>query len=96
MKRICKTCGRTVGQYAYGGDSWQRSYYQKVSRASKDKWLQATSHLNSEYIEREREVSFIFPRNENAQGLFCRAKCMETYMEQMNEVIDRLPNLVQI
>jgi hypothetical protein len=28
--------------------------------------------------------------------LFCRRMCVEAYLEQFNETIDRLPNLVSV
>ena len=96
MKRRCKTCGRPVGQYGYGGDSWYRTFDQKVGKTSKDRWLQATSRFNSEYREDEKKVVWDFPNNPNSHGLFCRAMCMEAYLEQMNETIDRLPNLINV
>jgi len=97
MKRKCKTCGRTVGQYAYGGgNGWRTRYEQRVGKTSKDRWLQATSQFGSEYHESEKKVVWDFPNNPNSHGLFCRAMCMETYMEQMNETIARLPNLVSV
>ena len=44
MKRKCKTCGRTVGQYAYGGGhGWRTHYEQRVGKIAKDRWLQANS-----------------------------------------------------
>ena len=95
-KRKCKTCGRTVGQYAYGGDSWYRTFDQRVGKTSKDRWLQATSQFNSEYRDDEKKVYWTFPKNENAQGLFCRQMCVNSYLEQMNETIARLPNLVNV
>lgn len=97
MKRKCKTCGRTVGQYAYGGGhGWRTHYEQRVGKIAKDRWLQATSQFNSEYREDEKKVVWAFPSNSNAHALFCRTMCMETYMEQMNETIDRLPNLIVV
>jgi len=96
MKRKCKTCGRPVGQYAYGGDSWYRTFEQKVGKTSKDRWLQATSRFNSEYLEYDKKVRWTYPKNENAQGLFCRQMCMTVYLEQFNETIDRLPNLINV
>mgnify|MGYP001360062190 CR=1 FL=1 len=97
-KRKCKTCQRTVGQYGYGGgNGWRRTFDQRVGKISKDKWLQATSRFNSEYREDEKKVVWtIPPNNSNSHALFCRAMCMETYLEQFNETIDRLPNLVNI
>ena len=95
MKRKCKTCGRTVGQYSYGGgNGWRRTFDQRVGKISKDRWLQATSQFNSEY--REDRVVWEFPNNPNSHALFCRTMCMETYLEQMNETIARLPNLINV
>ena len=97
MKRKCKTCGRTVGQYAYGGGSgWRIHYEQRVGKIAKDRWLQATSQFNSEYREDEKKVVWEFPNNPNSHALFCRTRCVETYLEQMNETIDRLPNLIVV
>jgi|TARA_R100001443_G_scaffold91649_1_gene98294 hypothetical protein len=96
MKRKCKTCGRTVGQYAYGGGKYSLTFEQRVGKTSKDRWLQATSRFNSEYREDEKKVVWDFPNNPNSHGLFCRAMCMEAYLEQMNETIDRLPNLINV
>ena len=31
-KRKCKTCGRTVGQYAYGGKTWHTVFDQRVGK----------------------------------------------------------------
>jgi hypothetical protein len=28
--------------------------------------------------------------------LFCRRMCVEAYLEQLNETIDRLPNLISV
>ena len=95
-KRRCKTCGRPVGQYAYGGDSWYHTFDQKVGKTSKDRGLQATSQYNSEYREDEKKVYWTFPKNENAHGLFCRQMCVNAYLEYFNETIDRLPNLVSV
>ena len=95
-KRKCKTCGRTVGQYAYGGKTWHTVFDQRVGKISKDKWLQATSHFNSEYDESEKKVRWNMPPNPNAQELFCRQMCVDAYLEQFNETIDRLPNLVSV
>ena len=56
MTRKCKTCGRTVGQYAYGGgNGWRTHYEQRVGKTSKDRWLQATSQFGSEYREDEKK-----------------------------------------
>jgi len=71
-------------------------YEQRVGKTSKDRWLQATSQFGSEYREDEKKVVWEFPNNPNSHGLFCRAMCMETYMEQMNETIARLPNLISV
>jgi hypothetical protein len=95
-KRKCKTCGRTVGQYGYGGNSWYRTFDQRVGKISKDKWLQATSRFNSEYDENDKKVRWTFGPNQNAQSLFCRQMCVDAYLEQFNETIDRLPNLVSV
>ena len=95
-KRKCKTCGRTVGQYAYGGKTWHTVFDQRVGKISKDKWLQATSHFNSEYDENEKKVRWNMPPNPNAQELFCRQMCVDAYLEQFNETIARLPNLVNV
>ena len=98
MKRKCKTCGRTVGQYAYGnGPSYyQITYDQRVGKIAKDRWLQATSQFNSEYHEDEKKVKWQFPINQNARPLFCRQMCVDTFLEQFNETIDRLPNLIEV
>jgi len=98
MKRKCKTCGRTVGQYAYGGGSsyYQTTYDQRVGKLAKDRWLQATSRFNSKYYEDEKKVKWQFPNNPNAQPLFCRQMCVDAYLEHFNETIARLPNLVNV
>ena len=95
-KRKCKTCGSTLGEYHYGGKSWYRTFERRVGKISKDKWLQATSHFNSEYDESEKKVRWNMPPNPNAQELFCRQMCVDAYLEQMNETIARLPNLVNV
>ena len=95
-KRRCKTCGRPVGQYGYGGDSWYRTFEQKVGKVSKDKWLQATSQFNPLYDEHDKKVRWTYPKNENAQALFCRQMCVDAYLEQFNEAIARLPNLINV
>ena len=95
-KRKCKTCGSTLGKYDYGGKSWYRTFERRVGKISKDKWLQATSRFNSGYREDEKKVVWTIPNNRNAQGLFCRQMCVDAYLEQFNETIDRLPNLVNV
>jgi hypothetical protein len=96
MKRKCKTCGRPVGKYGYGGDSWYHTFEQKVGKVSKDKWLQATSQFNPLYNEHAKKIWWTYPKNENAQALFCRQMCVNTYLEQFNEAIARLPNLINV
>ena len=95
-KRKCKTCGSTLGEYHYGGKSWYRTFERRVGKISKDKWLQATSRFNSEHDENDKKVRWTFPENRNAQDLFCRQMCVDAYLEQFNETIDRLPNLVSV
>ena len=95
-KRKCKTCGSTLGEYAYGGKSWYRTFERRVGKISKDKWLRATSRFNSEYDENDKKVRWTFPENRNAQDLFCRKMCVDAYLEQFSETIDRLPNLVSV
>lgn len=95
-KKRCKTCGRPVGEYSYGGRSWSTYFDQRVGSVSKDAWLQATSQFNSKYDEREKKVSWNVPQNNNAQGLFCRQMCAYVFMEQYNEELARLPSLVQV
>ena len=95
-KRKCKTCGNTLKEYNYGGKSWYRTFERRVGKISKDKWLQATGQFNSFYDENDKKVRWTFPENRNAQGLFCRQMCVDAYLEQFNETIDRLPNLVNI
>lgn len=96
MKRKCKTCGRTVGQWGYGGGTWRRTFDQRAGKIAKDRWIQATSQYNSEYREDEKKVIWTIPGNSNSHALFCRAMCMETYLEQFNEAIARLPNLIDV
>jgi hypothetical protein len=95
-KDRCKTCGRPVGEYSYGGRSWNTYFDQRVGSVSKDAWLQATSRFNSDYDEKSKKVSWNVPKNDNARGLFCRQMCADVFMEQYNEELARLPSLVQI
>lgn len=95
-KDKCKTCGRPVGEYSYGGRSWNTYFDQRVGSVSKDAWLQATSRFNSNYDEKSKKVSWNVPKNDNARGLFCRQMCAYVFMEQYNEELARLPSLVQI
>ena len=95
-KDRCKTCGRPVGEYSYGGRSWNTYFDQRVGSVSKDAWLQATSRFNSNYDEKSKKVSWNVPKNDNARGLFCRQMCAYVFMEQYNEELARLPSLVQI
>lgn len=92
----CKTCGRPVGKYGYGNQLYSEDFYQRVGNVSKDKWLQATSQFNSSYDDRYKEVRWTVPANENSRGLFCRQKCMFSFIGQYNEQIASLPDLIQV
>ena len=46
--------------------------------------------------ENDKKVRWTFEPNQNAQSLFCRQMCVDAYLEQFNETIDRLPNLVSV
>lgn len=95
-KDRCKTCGRPVGEYSYGGKTWNTYFDQRVGNVSKDNWLRATSRFNPDYNKDTKKVSWNVPHNENARGLFCRQTCVYVFMEQYNDEIARLPNLVNV
>jgi hypothetical protein len=68
----------------------------ELARSPKTGGYKRQADLTPSIMRTKKRLSGSFQLIQNAQPLFCRQMCVDTFLEQFNETIDRLPNLIEV